>query len=139
MYLGSVRYQEPGVVIIDGEPYTVSLSDDGQLAGFKPGQDWHLVGPDGVEILSGAILGEFGQWERGVDFVRLDDGRVIAYSVDIDGNWRISPGEDECLWSAYWANRYLAVSPQPSEAPDIGAGFRRVAEFCEQELGLAAE
>lgn len=139
MYSGSVRYREPGVVIIDGEPYTVSLSDNGQLAGFKPGQDWRLAGPEGVVALSGKILGEFGQWERGVDFVQLDDGRVVAYVVDIDGNWSVHLGEDECLWNAYWANRYPLFSPQPGDAADIGGGFRRVAEFCEQELGLAAE
>ncbi len=138
MYSGSVRYQEPGVVIIEGEAYTVSLSDEGLLAGFEPGQAWHLTGPDGVEILSGTILEEFGQWERGVNFVRLDDGRVVAYGVDIEGGWSVRTGEDECRWNLYWANRYPVVSPQPSEA-DIGAGFRRVAAFCEQELGLGVE
>lgn len=139
LYSGSVRNQELGVVIIDGEAYTVSLSDEGLLAGFKPGQAWHLAGPKGVVVLSGRILGEFGQWERGVDFVQLDDGRIVAYVVDIDGNWSVHLGEDECLWNVYWANRYPLFSPQPGDAPDIGGGFRRVAEFCEQELGLAAE
>jgi len=68
-------------------------------------------------------------WEGAIGFVRLDDGRFVAYSFDIDANWNVYPAEEMCPLAAYWAKQ--------GGDSDVLKGFVDVVRICREKLGIA--
>jgi len=93
----SGRVTGQGIVTTDtGEDIRVSLSKAGLVKRFEPGQRWLVTRADGTVIMSGTVVGEALQYESTFGFVRLDDGRAIAYSSDNEGLWAVYPAEEVC-------------------------------------------
>ena len=129
---GRHDWNEPGVVITeDGEKLRVSLSAEGTVWRYQPDEPWTVRRADGTVLLSGTVVQEAGLWEQAVGFVHLDDGRLIAYSFDIDANWNVYPAEEMCRLAAYWAER-----DGGSEMP---RGFVDVLGICVGELGMTPD
>jgi hypothetical protein len=106
MLSGKVKVEEPGVVITeDEEELRVSLSGEGYLWRFEPGDRWTVSRADGTVLLSGTIVGEAHKWEYVAGYVRLDDGRAVAFGLDNEGNWYIYPAEETCRLAGYWVRR----------------------------------
>jgi hypothetical protein len=87
-----------GIVTTDtGEDIRVSLSKAGGPWRFESGERWLVTRADGTVIMSGIVVGEALQYESVFGFVRLDDGRVIAYEFAGDwGHWSVYPAEEVC-------------------------------------------
>ena len=115
----------------DGEELHVSLSAEGTVWRFQRDEPWTVRRADGTVLLAGAIVQEAGLWEQAVGFVRLDDGRLVAYSFDIDANWNVYPAEEMCRLAAYWAER--------DGGSEVLRGFVEVARICVGELGITPE
>ncbi len=131
MLSGKVKAQEAGVVITDaGEELRVSLSDEGYLWRFEPGDPWTVSRADGIVLLSGTIVGEAHQWEAVTGFVRLDDGRPVAYHLDIDDNWYVYPAEEMCRLAGYYVRRL------EGSGSVVLQGFVDVVAICREKLGI---
>jgi hypothetical protein len=86
-----------GVITSDtGEEMRVSTSRAGFLWRFEPGERWLVTGSDGTVLMSGAVVGEALMYESVYGFVRLDDGRAVAYSYGIGPGWSVYPAEEVC-------------------------------------------
>jgi len=126
---GKQRPDEVGVVAgEDGEELHVSLSAEGTIFRFQPGEPWTVTTVDGT-VLSGTIVEEAEMWEGAIGFVRLDDGHFVAYSFDIDANWNVYPAEEMCPLAAYWAKQ--------GGDSDVLKGFADVERICREKLGIA--
>jgi hypothetical protein len=126
---GRHDWNEPGTVLTnDGEEFRVSLSAEGTVWRFQPDEPWTVARADGTVLLSGTVVQEAGLWEQAVGFVRLDDGRLVAYSFDIDANWNVYPAEEMCRLAAYWAER--------DGASEVLRGFVDVLGICLDKLGF---
>jgi len=131
MLSGKMKVDEPGIVVTeDGEELRVSLSDEGAVWHFKPGDGWMVSRADGTVLFSGTIVEEALQWEQVTGFVRLDDGRPVAYNLDIDGNWRVYPAEEMCRLAAYY------VRQLEGSGSVVLQGFEDVADICREKLGM---
>ena len=129
---GRHDWNEPGTVLAeDGEELHVSLSAEGTVWRFRSDDPWTVTRADGTALLSGTVVGEAGLWEQAVGFVRLDDGRLVAYSLDIDSNWNVYPAEEMCRQAAYWAER--------DGSSEVLRGFVDVLGICVEELGITPD
>ena len=129
---GRHDWNEPGTVLTeDGEELHVSLSGEGTVWRFRPNDPWTVTRADGAVLFSGTVVQEAELWEQAVGFVRLDDGRLVAYSLDIDANWKVYPAEDMCQQAAYWAE-------QDGES-EVLKGFVDVVDTCLEELDIAPD
>jgi hypothetical protein len=129
MLSGKVKVDEPGVVVTEeGGELRVSLSGEGALWHFAPGDRWTVSRADGAVLFSGTVVGEALQWEQVTGFVRLDDGRPVAYNLDIDDNWYVYPAEEMCRLAGYWA--------KGDTGSIVTRGFVEVAAICVDELGI---
>ena len=129
---GRHEWSEPGTVLTeDGEELHVSLSAEGTVWRFQRDEPWTVRRADGTVLLAGAIVQEAGLWEQAVGFVRLDDGRLVAYSFDIDANWKVYPAEDMCRLAAYWAER--------DGGSEVSKGFVDVLDICREKLGITPD
>ena len=127
---GKHRPDEAGVVASEGgEEVHVSLSAEGTVWRFQPDEPWTVRLVDGTVLLSGTIVEEAEMWEGAIGFVRLDDGRFVAYSFDIDANWNVYPAEEMCRLAAYWAKQ--------GGDSDVLKGFVDVLRICREKLGIA--
>jgi hypothetical protein len=126
---GRHDWSEPGKVLTkDGEELHVSLSAEGTVWRFRSDDPWTVTRADGTVLLSGTVVQEAGLWEQAVGFVRLDDGRLVAYSFDIDANWNVYPAEEMCRLVAYWAER--------DGGSEVLKGFVDVVGICREKLGI---
>jgi len=114
-----------------GEELHVSLSAEGTVWRFRQDEPWTVTRVDGTVLLSGTVVQEAGLWEQAIGFVRLDDGRPVAYSFDIDSNWNVYPAEEMCRLAAYWAER--------DGASEVLKGFLDVRAICTEELGITPD
>jgi hypothetical protein len=129
---GRHDWNEPGVVITEaGDELRVSLSAQGTVWRFQPDETWTVKRSDGTVLLSGTAVQEAGLWEQAVGFVHLDDGRLIAYSFDIDANWNVYPAEEMCRLAAYWAER--------DGGSEVARGFVDVLGICVDKLGITPD
>ncbi|OGO07759.1 MAG: hypothetical protein A2Y61_02280 [Chloroflexi bacterium RBG_13_60_13] len=96
--LMSGRETLQGIVTTDtGEDIRVSLSKAGGTWRFESGERWQVTRADGTVIMSGTVVGEALQYESVFGFVRLDDGRAIAYEFAGEwGDWAVYPAEEVC-------------------------------------------
>jgi len=87
-----------GIVTTDtGEDIRVSLSKAGGPWRFESGERWLVTRADGTVIMSGIVVGASLQYESVFGFVRLEDGRVIAYEFAGDwGHWSVYPAAEVC-------------------------------------------
>jgi hypothetical protein len=86
-----------GIITTDtGEELRVSKSKAGFLWRFEPGERWQITRADGTVMMSGTVVGEALQYENVFGFVRLDDGRAVAYSYGIGPGWTVYPAEEVC-------------------------------------------
>ena len=86
-----------GVITSDtSEEMRVSTSRAGFLWRFEPGEPWQVTRSDGTVIMSGTVVGEALMYESVYGFVRLDDGRAVAYSYGIGPGWWVYPAEEVC-------------------------------------------
>ena len=94
----SGRETPQGIVTTDkGEDIRVSLSKAGGPWRFESGERWLVTRADGTVIMSGTVVGEALQYESVFGFVRLDDGRAIAYEFAGEwGDWAVYPAEEVC-------------------------------------------
>ena len=131
MLSGKVKVKEPGVVISeDGKELHVSLSGEGYLWRFEPGDSWTVSQADGTVLLSGTIVEEALQWEQVTGFVRLDDGRPVAYNLDIDGNWHVYPAEEMCRLAAYYVRLLEGTGSV------VLQGLAEELAICREKLGI---
>ena len=129
MLFGKLNLDKPGVVVSGaGEELRVSLSDNGDLWHFKPDDPWTVSRADGTVLFSGTIVEEALLWEQVTGFVRLDDGRLVAYTLDIGGNWGVYPAEDMCALLGYLAELDIA--------PEVLQGFLDAVAICRDKLGI---
>jgi hypothetical protein len=132
MISGRHEWSEPGVVITEaGEELRVSLSAQATVWRFQPDEPWIVTQADGTVLLSGTVVQEAGLWEQAVGFVRLVDGRLVAYSFDIDANWNVYPAEEMCRLAAYWAEQ--------DGGSEVLRGFVDVMGICREKLGIAPD
>jgi hypothetical protein len=86
-----------GIITSDtGEEMRVSTSRAGFLWRFESGERWQVTRSDGTVLMSGAVVGEALMYESVYGFVRLDDGRAVAYSYGIGPGWTVYPAEEVC-------------------------------------------
>jgi hypothetical protein len=131
MLSGKVKVDEPGVVLTeDGEELRVSLSGEGYLWRFEPADRWTVSRADGTVLMSGTIVEEALQWEQVTGFVRLDDGRPVAYNLDIGDQWGVYPAEEMCRLAGYY------IRQLEDSGSVVRQGFVNVAAICVEELGI---
>jgi len=131
MLSGKVKVEEPGVVITeDGEELRVSLSGEGYLWRFEPGDRWTVSRADGTVLLSGTIVGEAHKWEYVAGYVRLDDGRAVAFGLDNEGNWYIYPAEETCRLAGYY------VTHLEGSGSVLLQGLADEVAICRDKLGI---
>ncbi|MGB6838651.1 MAG: hypothetical protein WBF66_13230 [Dehalococcoidia bacterium] len=131
MLSGKVKVAEPGVVVTeDGEELRVSLSDEGGLWRFESGDPWTVSRADGTVLFSGTVVGEAYQYEGVTGFVRLDDGRAVAYSLGNEGNWYVYPADETCRRAEYYI-RYFEGSGSV-----VLWGLADKVAICREELGI---
>jgi hypothetical protein len=129
MLFGQVNIEEPGVVVSgSGEELRVSLSDNGDLWHFKPDDRWEVSGADGTVLFSGTIVEEVPLWGQVAGFVRLDDGSLVAYTLDTAKNWAVYPAEGICALAGYFAEQDLAA--------EVVQSFLNVVAICRDKLGI---
>jgi hypothetical protein len=63
-------------------------------------------------------------------FVRLDDGRPVVYSFDIESNWYVYPAEEACRGVGYYI-RLLDGSGSV-----VLQGLVNAATICRDKLGI---
>lgn len=131
MLSGKVKVGEPGVVITeDREELRVSLSGEGYLWRFEPGEPWAVSRADGTVLFSGTIVEEALQWEQVTGFVRLDDGSQVAYNLDIGDQWGVYPAEEMCRLAGYYVRRL------EGSGSVVLQGFVDVVAICREKLGI---
>jgi len=131
MLSGKVKVEEPGVVITeDGEELRVSLSGEGYLWRFEPGDSWTVSRADGTVLLSGTLVGEAHKWEYVAGYVRLDDGRAVAFGLDNEGNWRVYPAEETCQLAEYYIRRFEGTGSV------VLQGLAEELAICREKLGI---
>ncbi len=129
---GRQKSGEAGAVVTDdGKELHVSLSAERSVWQFQPGDPWKVTRADGTVLLSGTIVQETSFWEQAIGFVRLDDGRLVAYTFDIDANWIVYPAEQMCRLAAYWAGQ--------DGGSEVHKGFVDLADICRDKLGIAPD
>jgi len=122
---------EASVVITDaGEKLYVSLSREGFLWRFEPGDRWTVSREDGTIFLSGTVVREALQYEGVYGFVRPDAGPLVAYFFGTDGNWTVYPAEEVCRLSGYY------LKSRQDIYPTVLKGLVEVAVICLEELGI---
>jgi len=131
MLSGKVKVEEPGVVTTeDGEELRVSLSGEGYLWRFEPGDSWTVSRADGTVLLSGTVVGEAHKWEYVAGYVRLDDGRAVAFGLDNEGNWYIYPAEETCRLAGYY------VTHLEGSGSVLLQGLADEVAICRDKLGI---
>lgn len=134
MLSGKVKVDQPGAVIDDaGEELRVSLSGEGYLWRFEPGDRWTVSRADGTVLMSGTIVEEALQWEQVTGFVRLDDGRPVAYNLDIGDQWGVYAAEEMCRLAGYY------VGHLEDSGSVVRQGFVKVAAICVEKLGITED
>jgi hypothetical protein len=131
MLSGKLKIAEPGIVVTEeGEELRVSLSGEGYLWRFEPGDDWTVSRADGSVLLSGTVVEEALQWEQVTGFVRLDDGSRVAYNLDIGDQWGVYPAEEMCRLAGYYVRRL------EGSGSVVLQGFVDVVAICREKLGI---
>ena len=144
------------LVTDSGEVLHVTLSEAGAIDWFQPGDRWILTRDDGNVLMSGTVAGEATMYEGLFGFVRLDDGRLVAYSVGNNLGWTLHPADQIChaleaelkIPAAYIQNGVVQEEPllaatcdtaeNPSGSPcrDSMTGTVRGIAICVQDLGI---
>jgi len=131
MLSGKVKVAEPGVVVTeDGEELRVSLSDEGYLWRFEPGDPWTVSRADGTILFSGTVVEEAHEYEGVTGFVRLDDGNPVAYKLDINHDWGVYPADETCRLAGYWARRL------EGSGSVVFQGLVDEVAICREKLGI---
>ena len=131
MLSGKAKVDEPGVVITeDGEELRVSLSGEGALWHFKPGDRWTVSRADGTALLSGTLVGEAHKWEYVAGYVRLDDGRAVAFGLDNGDGWYVYPAEETCRLAEYYMRRFEGTDSV------VLQGLAEELAICRDKLGI---
>jgi len=131
MLSGKVKVAEPGVVVTeDGEELRVSLSGEGYLWRFEPGDRWTVSRADGTVLLSGTLVGEAHKWEYVAGYVRLGDGRAVAFGLDNEDNWYVYPAEETCRLAEYYIRRL------GGSGSVVLQGLAEEVAICREKLGI---